>query len=154
MPHRRLRTFTLWTGTLLSLLIAAAFVVSGWWWVIFPVLTPFGLVLVWIEAGAISVEWGNRRGTCRVGTHGSVAGYVELPLYVVLAAVAVPTRLVWRLGRKHVEPGHCRCGYDLTGNVSGKCPECGRRVKTQINVVARRLNVTANDANPDQVASA
>ena len=24
-------------------------------------------------------------------------------------------------------PGHCRrCGYDLTGNVSGRCPECGR----------------------------
>ena len=26
-------------------------------------------------------------------------------------------------------PGHCRkCGYDLTGNVSGKCPECGEVV--------------------------
>lgn len=23
-------------------------------------------------------------------------------------------------------PGHCKCGYDLTGNVSGRCPECGR----------------------------
>ena len=23
-------------------------------------------------------------------------------------------------------PGHCRhCGYNLTGNVSGRCPECG-----------------------------
>ena len=52
---RRLRTFTLWTGTLLSLLIAAAFVVSG----------------------------------C-------------LP------------------------PGHCPCGYDLHGNESGTCPECGQ----------------------------
>ncbi len=28
---RRLRTFTLWTGSLLSLLIAAAFVVSARW---------------------------------------------------------------------------------------------------------------------------
>ena len=28
----------------------------------------------------------------------------------------------------HVPPAHlCRqCGYDLTGNVSGVCPECGR----------------------------
>ena len=26
-------------------------------------------------------------------------------------------------------PGHCRrCGYDLRGNVSGVCPECGSRV--------------------------
>ena len=24
-------------------------------------------------------------------------------------------------------PGHCQhCGYDLTGNESGICPECGR----------------------------
>lgn len=23
--------------------------------------------------------------------------------------------------------GHCDCGYDLTGNLSGVCPECGRR---------------------------
>ena len=27
-----------------------------------------------------------------------------------------------------VLPGHCRkCGYDLTGNVSGVCPECGTK---------------------------
>ena len=32
MLHRRLRTLTLWTGTLVSLLIAAAFVVSAWVW--------------------------------------------------------------------------------------------------------------------------
>jgi len=25
--------------------------------------------------------------------------------------------------------GHCQsCGYDLTGNVSGVCPECGERI--------------------------
>ncbi len=30
MSRRRLRTFTLWTGTLLCVLIAARFVVSGW----------------------------------------------------------------------------------------------------------------------------
>ncbi len=23
-------------------------------------------------------------------------------------------------------PGFCRCGYDLTGNESRRCPECGR----------------------------
>jgi len=29
----------------------------------------------------------------------------------------------------HVEPGRCgRCGYELAGNVSGVCPECGWRI--------------------------
>ena len=27
---------------------------------------------------------------------------------------------------RHYPPGHCQvCGYNLTGNVSGICPECG-----------------------------
>lgn len=27
-------------------------------------------------------------------------------------------------------PGQCRqCGYDLTGNASGRCPECGKRFR-------------------------
>ncbi len=33
----------------------------------------------------------------------------------------------WR--HRRFPPGHCsRCGYDLTGNVSGKCPECGAAI--------------------------
>jgi hypothetical protein len=31
----------------------------------------------------------------------------------------------WRRRRGHKCPA---CGYDLTGNVSGRCPECGRPV--------------------------
>ncbi len=28
-----------------------------------------------------------------------------------------------------IPSGHCqKCGYDLTGNVSGVCPECGAKV--------------------------
>ena len=93
-------------------------------------------------AAASAWLWPMLLGTPAVGF-----AYFAPTLAWVFASVAVPTLLVWRLGRKHVEPGHCRCGYDLTGNVSGKCPECGRRVKTQTYVVARRLNVTTNDAN-------
>ncbi len=30
-------------------------------------------------------------------------------------------------------PGHCQtCGYNLTGNVSGICPECGTRISKGI----------------------
>lgn len=31
--------------------------------------------------------------------------------------------------RRQIPPGHCQsCGYDLTGNESGICPECGSRL--------------------------
>ncbi len=59
--------------------------------------------------------WGGRR--------------IAVPLYAVFAVVAVPTLLVWRFGRKPAKPGHCQCGYDLTGNTSGVGPECGVEVQ-------------------------
>jgi hypothetical protein len=31
--------------------------------------------------------------------------------------------------RDEAQPTCCRCGYNLTGNVSGICPECGRKVR-------------------------
>lgn len=50
----------------------------------------------------------------RVGLLGSFA-----------ALVAALTLCWWTV--PPVQPlGHCRkCGYNLTGNVSGQCPECG-----------------------------
>lgn len=43
--------------------------------------------------------------------------------------VGVPVLIVWGLSRRLRKPiplGHCqKCGYDLTGNTSGTCPECG-----------------------------
>ena len=51
---------------------------------------------------------------------------VGVPLWIPLVALAVPTALVWRRWFRRARPGHCpRCGYNLTGNVSGVCPECG-----------------------------
>ena len=41
--------------------------------------------------------------------------------------------MIVRLGlslRKRERPSNCsRCGYDLTGNVSGVCPECGTKIQ-------------------------
>jgi len=60
-----------------------------------------------------------------------IGGYrgVQVPLWLVTAATAgLPLLWAarWLLRRRRVPGGHCqRCGYNLTGNVSGVCPECG-----------------------------
>jgi predicted Zn-ribbon and HTH transcriptional regulator len=41
----------------------------------------------------------------------------------------IPTAILFRRDRRRFPPSHCqRCGYDLTGNMSGVCPECGLAV--------------------------
>ena len=38
----------------------------------------------------------------------------------------------WPARHIGILPGHCRkCSYDLTGNVSGICPECGEKTSTE-----------------------
>jgi len=54
--------------------------------------------------------------------------HIVIPISFVLMAVGLATLLMWRpwiVARRR--EGRCdACGYDLTGNVSGICPECGR----------------------------
>jgi hypothetical protein len=50
-----------------------------------------------------------------------------IPLWTALTLVWGIAALTW-YRRRHILPGHCRkCGYNLTGNTSGRCPECGSR---------------------------
>ena len=46
---------------------------------------------------------------------------------IVTLAVGIVLFVHEKLTR--VEPGHCSCGYNLTGNESGTCPECGVEVR-------------------------
>ena len=57
--------------------------------------------------------------------------YVQLPLWIPLLAIAIPTAILWRRDRRP-RKGHCKsCGYNLTGNESGVCPECSTPVPKQ-----------------------
>jgi hypothetical protein len=60
---------------------------------------------------------------------------VGSPFWVPLLIVALPTVALFWLDRRRI-PSHCcqGCGYDLTGNTSGACPECGN------NSTARATN--------------
>lgn len=67
-----------------------------------------------------AVLWGFDSVVDQAGT------LVILPLWAPLVAFALPTAYAWwRCARP--PPGHCKkCGYDLAGNGSGVCPECGK----------------------------
>ena len=52
--------------------------------------------------------------------------YVNVPLWFLFLLIALPTGWLFWSDHKRKKPGHCpSCGYSLTGNTSGTCPECG-----------------------------
>jgi len=85
-------------------------------------------VPVWWSAVLLphSIDFGNM--TTATGTLSRHA--VTVPLWLLATVFGMPIflpRLSSWLSRRL--PGHCdRCGYNLTGNVSGVCPECGTPV--------------------------
>ncbi|MFN0135000.1 MAG: hypothetical protein ACKVS9_02665 [Phycisphaerae bacterium] len=53
----------------------------------------------------------------------------QMPTWLALAVLAAASIAVWFLFRPRRRKGHCRqCHYNLTGNTSGVCPECGTPV--------------------------
>jgi len=58
----------------------------------------------------------------------AAAGIVIIPMAIPLGVLVTVGVCCWWYGRRK-PAGVCRgCGYDVTGNVSGRCPECGRAI--------------------------
>ncbi len=56
----------------------------------------------------------------------------RLPFWLLTPCCVIPTGVLFYLDRKRPPRGHCRsCGYNLTGNTSGRCPECGSAVEAR-----------------------
>ena len=89
----------------------------GVWTVYWPLTSPYS-----------SLASLNYRGFFgRFGAFALSIAWFVLVFAVVLAASLVLTR--WQSRVKRL--GVCEsCGYDLTGNTSGRCPECGTRVSS------------------------
>ncbi len=52
--------------------------------------------------------------------------FVAVSCWVPVLTVSVMYLAISLRHGSHGEESCARCGYDLTGNVSGRCPECGR----------------------------
>jgi len=138
------RTVLKWTGTMLCLLLATLWAVSHSGYILTYVDRPHGTVF--FRKGRICQPFNGitprdylgpegwhvfRRGTLPFALDD-----IQLPLWLPMLLVGGPTGFLWygdltrwiRV-RCSTPPGHCQhCGYNLTGNVSGRCPECGEKI--------------------------
>ncbi len=61
-------------------------------------------------------------------TVGGLIWAIYIPMWLVISAIAPPVAFsFWRDRKPRV--GHCiECSYNLTGTMSGSCPECGKPI--------------------------
>ncbi len=56
-------------------------------------------------------------------------GIIAVPLWMPFVLLLLLSWIAWRMSRRPPPGRCCKCGYDLTGNVSGVCPECGTEIE-------------------------
>lgn len=142
--RKRLRRRLKWAAATLLLALVAVWVASAF----VGVDWCFGQTQLGIGGQMVRVAWGPR--VAQVGPKGwtfdlalrwdyvalpllrRVPGLrlVFIPLWIPAALLALATAYLFWRDRRRTPPGHCWvCGYDLTGNTSGTCPECGTAVE-------------------------
>ncbi len=140
--QQRTRRVLKWAGLVVSILLVVAFPVSRWaafgcTWGAEACCFSAGALLFFQASRATSAPhgWVHRQSvTPRVcwlpgTTHGRMGAGFALPLWIPLVLIALPTSVLWWRDRRGVLPGYCqKCGYNLTGNISGRCPECGEAI--------------------------
>ena len=109
---------------IIFLSIATLLTAAAWWFIYVrrPIETDGFSLFLYPAYGSFLGKW-----------HGSFVAFLNVWLLTVVTALSwaaypfVSVRLIRRRRRKR---GLCvKCGYDLTGNESGVCAECGTEVK-------------------------
>ena len=138
-----------WVGTVGCALIAAAYIWSASSWLAYGWTAGTTGHSVWLTYGHLQLERVDEKRWSTVGWHhgannepfwllSSVAlvpgikflssseFIARLPLWLPFVLLLIPTIQLWRRARRKPRPGFCRvCDYDLTGNTTARCPECG-----------------------------
>jgi hypothetical protein len=82
----------------------------------------------WLRLGW-SRQWMSNSGRTYAGDYYRCRVFFGLPVVIIMAYPTFVLARWLRRGRLRWERGEClACGYNLTGNVTGTCPECGGRV--------------------------
>ncbi len=79
-----------------------------------------GLIVYWAHNQWDDLRFWPRRFFAR-SPWGSL---ISAPWWIPVLLLSATSLLLWRADRRH-RTGRCYCGYDLRGNVSDICPECG-----------------------------
>lgn len=59
---------------------------------------------------------------------------LAFPVWPIPLALGIMAIVLWR--RDRYPPGFCsRCGYNLTGNMSGVCSECGAKLRARVSAI-------------------
>jgi hypothetical protein len=83
----------------------------------------------WGAQHPVELHWELPHTALCVMTCVGVWSELVLPFWMLLGLSAAPAVVLLWHHRRRRRPGYCRqCGYNLTGNASGKCPECGTPV--------------------------
>ncbi len=143
----RLRRVAKWVGLGMCVVILCLWVASFWFIIVCgagPVLTHGQVIIRPLIRGGGSFimkpysdlpgyvwprTWWRRSGLVWPRTWGPIPGRRGIiPLWMPFCTIAIPTAILWRRDQRP-RKGHClHCGYNLTGNESGVCPECATPV--------------------------
>ena len=142
----RRRRWLKWAGTLLTIMLLVVYATSVAclvFWVKHSHDMAFG-----IAVGDMFIMWHDptymeetprsvisARGNAKwqwwfsqMGSRRSRTGYIIIPLWLPTLICVIPTAILWWKDRRPAKGRCAQCGYDLTGNLSGTCPECGKAV--------------------------